>query len=138
MVALDTNILIDLWNDTAQGRKNALALGAMRAANIQFVICGAAYVELHAHPGITRPLLVAELARLGIRLDLTTPAPVWNEAARAHQDASQRRRRSGNLAPRRPLPDHLIGAHAQHTADALLTLNTGDFSDFPALTVLSA
>jgi predicted nucleic acid-binding protein len=138
IVALDTNILVDLWNDTAQGRKNAISLGALHLGNAQFVVCGAVYIELHAHPGMTTPLLVAELNRLGIRPDLAMPAPIWHEAARAHQDASQRRRASGNLLARRPLPDHLIGAHAQHSANALFTLNTADFSDFPALTVLPA
>ncbi|WP_407541173.1 type II toxin-antitoxin system VapC family toxin [Deinococcus radiomollis] len=138
IVALDTNILIDLWNHTAQGQKNAVTLHALHSRKVQLVICGAVYVELHAHPGLTRTLLLGELARLDIRPDLVTPSAVWNEAGRAHQDATARRRASGNALPRRPLPDHLIGAHAQHRSDALLTLNTTDFSDFPALTVLPA
>ncbi|WP_293915342.1 type II toxin-antitoxin system VapC family toxin [Deinococcus sp.] len=138
MVALDTNILIDLWNSTVQGRNNAATLNRLRLSSVQLIVCGVVYVELHAHPGMTRALLQAELGRLDIRIDAVTTAPIWDEAARAHQDASQRRRASGNPLPRRPLPDHLIGAHAQHRADALLTLNVADFGDFPALTVLPA
>ena len=138
IAALDSNILIDLWNSTAQGHKNAATLNRFRLGGVQLVVCGVVYVELHAHPGMNRTLLQAELARLDIRVDSVTTAAIWDEAARAHQDASQRRRASGNLLPRKPLPDHLIGAHAQHRADMLLTMNVADFGDFPALTVLPA
>lgn len=138
IVALDTNILIDLWNGTAQGQKNATTLNRLRLGRVQLIVCGAVYVELHAHPGMTRIVLQAELVKLDIRLDAVTTVLIWDEAARAHQDASQRRRASSHLLPRKPLPDHLIGAHAQHRAGRLLTMNVADFGDFPALTVLPA
>lgn len=63
---------------------------------------------------------------------------IWAEAGRAHAALAERRHAPLAALPRRPLADHLIGAHAQERADALLTRNTGDFSDFPALTVIPA
>lgn len=138
IVSLDTNVLIDLWNNTMQGQQNASTLNLLRLSGVELVVCGVVYVELHAHPSITKALLQAELRWLDIRVDSVTTALMWDEVARAHQDASQRRRKSGNLLFRRPLPDHLIGAYAQYRADALLTLNVADFSDFSALKVLPA
>ena len=63
---------------------------------------------------------------------------VWAEAGRANADYHARRRVGGFSKPRPVLPDFLVGAHALHRADSLYTENVGDFSDFPALTVIEA
>ena len=96
------------------------------------------YAELHAYPGMTHAALDAALASLDIRVDGDMGGAIWAEAGRAHAALAARRRSSITAVPRRPLADHLIGAHAQERADALLTRNARDFSDFPALTVIPA
>ncbi|MDP9766499.1 putative nucleic acid-binding protein [Deinococcus enclensis] len=44
---------------------------------------------------------------------------------------------AGASLPRRIIADFLIGAHAEAYADALMTLNPGDFStNFPSLPLI--
>lgn len=54
---------------------------------------------------------------------------------RANLDFHARRRAAGIAGVRSVLPDLLIGAHAQHHAGRLFTLNPLDFTDFPGLVV---
>jgi len=94
------------------------------------------YAELHARPG-TRATLDAFLRQTGVALDPDMTLEVWAEAGRANADFHGRRRTGGLAGVRPVLPDLLIGAHALHRADRLFTLNAPDFSDFPALTVVT-
>ena len=73
----------------------------------------------------------------GIRLDPVMSEEAWAEAGRANADYHARRRVGGERGVRPILPDLLIGAHALHRADRLFTLNPADFSDFPALKVVT-
>jgi predicted nucleic acid-binding protein len=137
-VALDTNILVDLWANTAQGQQNAKTLHRLQTSGHALCICGPVYAELHAIPGITKPELEAAVAAMRVTVDPVMSLPIWEEAGRAHAALCKRRRQARVPDARRPLADHLIGAHALHRAGALLTLNTGDFRDFAALTVIQA
>jgi len=142
-VALDTNILIDLWANTAQGVKNAATLNALTNAGDTLSICGAVRAELDAHPTMTGAQIDSTLTKMNIQVDWTMTKDIWTDVGRAHKAATARRQNTQAkqgiiVPPRRPLADHIIGAHAQHRADALLTLNVRDFSDFPALKVLPA
>jgi len=135
-VALDTNVLVDLWANTAQGRTNAATLHALQAGGHGLSISGVVYAELHGIPGISKVALDTALAGMGVTIDALTPLAVWDEAGRVHAAISQRRRKAKVVQARRPLADHLIGAHALVRADALLTSNPGDFTDFAALRII--
>lgn len=139
-VALDTNVLIDLWSASPQGQQNALTLNRLRQAGDTLLISGAVHAELQAHPVLTASQIDTLLAGMGIEVDWQMTEAVWRSVGQAHAAVSGRRRQSqptGQPVSRRPLADHLIGAHALHQAGALLTRNTGDFSDFSALQLLT-
>lgn len=138
VVALDTNILVDLWANTPQGQRNAHTLQRLHSSGRSLCICGTVYAELHAIPVITKAGLDAALTAMRITVDPLMPLAAWEEAGRVHTTLCQRRRQAGVTDARRPLADHLIGAHALHRAGILLTLNTSDFGDFAALTVIQA
>ena len=138
IVALDTNILVDVWANTVQGQRNAQTLHRFQRRGDGLVICGAVYAELCAYPGMTRGTLDVALAQVKIGVDPLASQAIWEDVGRVHAVISQRRRASGAGQARRPLADHIIGAHALQRADALLTRNAADFSDFPTLTVLQA
>ncbi|CAM3574784.1 type II toxin-antitoxin system VapC family toxin [Deinococcus frigens] len=108
------------------------------AADGVLVICGVVYAELLAGPERPKTELDAFLQAVGITLDPDMGEVVWAEAGRANADYHARRRAGGFPQPRPVLPDFLVGAHALHRADRLYTENVGDFSDFPALTVIEA
>ena len=60
---------------------------------------------------------------------------IWRDVARAYAAyAQRRRRRSGSTQAKRLLVDFLIGTHATHRADRLLTLDASRYmKDFPRL-----
>lgn len=138
-IALDTNVLIDLWDGTPQGQRNAVALGRLQQAGDTLLICGAVHAELQAHPTLKPAQIDVLLAQMNVGVDWLMPEAVWRSAGQAHAAITARRRRAGGGSPliRRPLADHLIGAHALHRADQLLTRNAGDFGDFPALELIT-
>ncbi|WP_216327801.1 type II toxin-antitoxin system VapC family toxin [Deinococcus aestuarii] len=137
-VALDTNILVDLWANTVQGQLNAQTLHRLQTVGHPLCICGAVYAELHAIPGISKADLDATLTAMRIAVDPVMSLPIWDEAGRVHAALCERRRLAKVSVSQRPLIDHLVGAHALHRTGALLTLNTNDFRDFAALTVIQA
>lgn len=55
----------------------------------------------------------------------------------AHAAYSARCQVSGGGLPRRILTDFLVGAQASTFGHALLTLNTGDYGDFPEVPLLT-
>ncbi len=143
-VALDTNILIDLWNGTPQGQQNAQALHQLRQAGDTLLICGAVHAELQAHPTFDSSQIDLLLSGMGVQVDWQMTEAIWRSAGQVHTAITGRRRQALTAAPssgltvsRRPLTDHLIGAHALHRADHLLTRNVRDFSDFAALELLT-
>ena len=135
-ISVDTNILIGILQGSAEGNADQLELHARQVAGDELLICGVVSVELAAHPGMTRAHINALIQSTGLRLDLTMPAAAWEAATDANHAFQQRRRTSGSSMSRRVPADFLIGAHALHRADALLTRNPGDFADFPGLALL--
>ncbi|WP_102125300.1 type II toxin-antitoxin system VapC family toxin [Deinococcus planocerae] len=101
------------------------------------MICGVVYAELHGRRHTTRAAIDTFLNGTGIRLDPQMSLDAWVEAGRANADYHARRRAGGAAGIRPVLPDFLIGAHAQHHAHRLFTLNPADFADFPQLRVLT-
>jgi predicted nucleic acid-binding protein len=134
--ALDTNVISELLDATSKAQAVAPRLAALRAQG-PLLICGVVYAELHARPNTPRSLIDSFLSVTGMTLDPEMSLAIWTEAGRANADHHARKRLNGERGVRPVLPDFLIGAHALDRADRLFTLNPADFSDFPALNVVT-
>ncbi|WP_407571605.1 type II toxin-antitoxin system VapC family toxin [Deinococcus altitudinis] len=134
--AIETNVLSVLLDGQAQGRDALVVLRYLEAQG-PLLICGVVYAELHGRQDTPPDLIERFLQGTGIELDSVSSRDIWEEAGRANASQHARRRRGGIPGVRPVLPDLLIGAHALHRADRLLTRNTGDFSDFPALELIT-
>ncbi|TSA80589.1 type II toxin-antitoxin system VapC family toxin [Deinococcus detaillensis] len=130
--ALDSNVLLSLWNAEPAAPKLAAALDRL-ATQGRLVVCGAVYAELSGF----YPDLDVLLRTYGVSADPQMPLIAWRRAGVAHTAYSARRRASGGGLPRRILTDFLVGAHASTFGHALLTLNTGDYGDFPEVPLLT-
>lgn len=120
--ALDTNILSAILSgQRVQEAVRPLLLEGRQQGRL--VISGTVYSELLAHPDLNKTLLDQLLELGGIRTDFEANAALWHAAGQAYSSYAKRRRTSGGGAPRRILPDFLIGAHAALHADALMTLD---------------
>jgi predicted nucleic acid-binding protein len=96
------------------------------------------YAELLAGPGASADHLRPFLASTGIGLDPQLDLSVWEAAGRAYGAYAQRRRDSGGGVPRRLLADFVVGAHADQTCAALVTLDPHHYRlGFPGLAVLT-
>ena len=70
----------------------------------------------------------------GVTIEFDLDEPAWRDVAHVYAAYAQRRRRSGSTQSKRLLVDFLIGAHAMHRADRLLTLDASRYvKDFPRL-----
>ena len=131
--AIDTNVVCALWWNPAveptagEALKKAATEGAL-------VICAVVYAELVAAPGATAALVDRFLADAAIELDPGFSRQILVHAAEAYRGYCRRRRKSGGGQSRRIIADFLIGAHAAHAADRLLTFNPKDYrTNFPRL-----
>lgn len=137
ITAIDTNVLVALWdrNDTL----NSAAQAALDAAFARgkLVISGAVFAELLAFPRRTETFLDEFLKDTGIAVDWTTNESVWRVAGKAFQRYANRRRKKPVGGPRRILADFLIGAHALEKDYCLLTLDDGIYrAAFPKLQIV--
>lgn len=130
--ALDTNVLLALWNNESTASRLGAALDQLKTQG-RVLICGAMYAEWYG----VRPDLEAVLETYGVSIDPQMSLLAWNRAGLAHSAYSKRRQASGGGKPRRILTDFLIGAHASTFGHALLTLNTDDYIDFPEMPLLT-
>jgi predicted nucleic acid-binding protein len=134
ITALDTNVLVALWD-----RDDALNSAALTALDGAFaegrlVISGAVFAELMAFPKRTEGFLNDFLSDTQIAVDWTTDESIWRTAGRAFRTYSDRRRKQRSGAPRRILADFFIGAHAFENGYNLMTLDDKLYrSAFPAL-----
>lgn len=134
-ISIDTNIIAGIFAATPEGQRDAVTLQQLQQGGDELTLCGVVYTELCASPGLTRPQVDAFLAATGIVLDPLMPPAAWADAADVNNAYHVRRRQGGAPGPKRVVPDFLIGAHALHRADRLMTRNSGDFNDFPTLTL---
>lgn len=134
--ALDTKVISDLLDRTPRAADVAQVLAALQAQG-PLVTSGVVYAELHARPNTPRSLIDSFLGATDITLDPSMSLAAWAEAGQANAALHARRRAGGQWGMRLVLPDALIGAHALHHADGLFTLNANDFSDFPALKIVT-
>lgn len=127
ITALDTNILVSLWNE--DDSLNLAAKTAMRAALElgSLIIAAPVFSELLASPSKDEAFLDEFLAATGISVDWKLDETIWRIAGRAFQAHAVRRRRHREHGPRRIVADFLIGAHALQNEFSLLTLDTQFF-----------
>ena len=135
--AIDTNVLVALWDrdDTL----NSTAQAALDAAFARgtLVISGAVFAELLAFPGRTESFLNQFLKDTGIAVDWSTDESLWRAAGKSFQKYANPRRKRRAGQPRRILADFLIGAHALEKGYSLLTLDEGIYrAAFPKLHIV--
>ena len=128
MIALDTNVLIDLLGDdpradAAEGCvRDALVLGPV-------VVCDVVVSEVTAGLGHGTEIMDV-IEEMGVRY-----VPVERRAAiragEMQRRFNQRRLKASSrqLAPR-TVPDFLVGAHALLQCDGLITRDAGFFRDY--------
>ncbi len=139
ITALDTNVLVALWDDD-----DALNSAALTALDNAFergglVISGVVFAELLAFPDRNQKFLDKFLADTQVTVDWTTTEVIWRTAGAAFKAYADRRRKQGAVGPRRILADFLIGAHAFENGYSLLTLDYRNYkAAFPKLTILRA
>jgi predicted nucleic acid-binding protein len=127
--ALDTNILSALWSSEPGSSQIARRLEQAYAEG-GLVISAPVYAELFAHPSATATFLDQFLANAGIAVDFDLGEAVWQTAAKAFAAYAERRRRAKVEHPKRLLVDFVIAAHALLSADCLMTLDSGRYSQY--------
>ena len=135
--AVDTNVIVALWDTEEQDHLTALALLDDAASRGGIVICGAVFGELLAGPGRNEEFINNFLEGAEISVDWSSNETIWRSAGFAFQKYAARRRRTRSGAPRRILTDFYIGAHAFENGYSLLTLDDGIYrAAFPKLKIL--
>lgn len=134
--AIDTNVIIALWDDDA-----ALSSAAETALEAAFhrgrlVVAAPVYAELIAAPDRTEAFVDLFLEQNGIAIDWNLNEPIWRLAGRAFQAYAERRRKQRDHGTRRVLADFVIGAHAHLGGCRLLSLDERLYrAAFPGLKV---
>lgn len=133
VIALDTNILVSLWNPENALNTRAEKLLEDFGQSADFIISAPVYAELSAVP--KRSLNLDDLLDdTAISVDWEISESAWRAGASAFQSYAQRRVASGSSAPRRILTDFIIGAHALTNGYSLLTLDQRHYrAAFPKL-----
>ncbi len=121
--AIDTNIIIALWDkDLAVSSAAEAALeAAFRRGTL--VVAAPVFAELMAAPGRSEDFLASFFTDTGIAIDWQLDEPIWRSAGRAFQSHAERRRKQREPGTRRILADFVIGAHAESRGYRLLTLD---------------
>lgn len=118
MIAVDTSVLIDIFNGSERAEVSADALRvALEAGPV--VVCDVVIAEL-CSAFVESNEVIETLERLGIQY-----SPIKLSAAVRAGEMQKRYRDRHGCYPR-VLPDFLVGAHALVQCDALLTYD-GDF-----------
>jgi predicted nucleic acid-binding protein len=132
--AIDTNVVIALWNnDDALNLKAQAALDGVFGGG-KLLVSGVVYAELLATPSRTEEFVDEFLQAAGIEIDWEINERLLRAAGLAFQGYAARRKKQKGTEPRRILADFLIGAHATVNGYRLLTLDAGLYrAAFPKL-----
>jgi predicted nucleic acid-binding protein len=129
MIAVDSNLLIDVIGDDAQA--GDAAVSALRAALSMGPVVACDVVVAEVVAGLGNGSVVIELLEeLGIDFQpLEQRSAV--RAGEMQRRYNERRRAAGETAPApRTVPDFLIGAHALLQCTGLITRDAGFFRDY--------
>jgi predicted nucleic acid-binding protein len=131
--AIDSNILSAFWSNEASAGDIEIFLGNAKQSGA-LLISGAVYAELLAYPGATESFLNDFCHQTGITIDFRFQDSIWIEAGKRYGRYANRRRKTSGEHPKRLLADFIVGSHAMHQADRLLTLDPKRYKqDFPEL-----
>jgi predicted nucleic acid-binding protein len=121
--AIDTNIIVALWDQDSSLKLAARAAleAAFRRGNL--IVAAPVFAELLAAPGRTESFVNAFFEDTGIAVDWELGEDVWRSGGKAFGGYSERRRNHRQFGSRRILADFLIGAHAFVHAYRLLTMD---------------
>lgn len=138
MTAVDTNVLVALWDKNDRFNMNAQKALDRALASGPLVIAAPVYAELLAKPTRTQRMLDEFFSDANIRVDWEISERVWRLAGVASQAYGIRRLASKDRESRRIVADFVIGAHALANGHSLLTLDRAFFErNFPGLRVMS-
>lgn len=133
-VALDTNVIVALWD--AADALHPVARRALEEVSSReaLAMCGVVYAELIGAPGRTEAFVDRFCEEVGIAVEWELQERIWRRAGAAFQEYARRRKKQSGAEPRRLLADFLIGAHALENGYKLLTLDGGMYRRaFPGL-----
>ncbi len=139
IIALDTNVIVALWNgDEVTSDFLSDVLDEANARGL-LVIAPAVYAELLANPRHDAALAAAFLGDTNIRVDWQIDEELWHAAGLAYREYGARRRsQRGDPGPRRILTDFIIGAHASRRASELMTFDEHIYRQaFPSLKIVT-
>jgi predicted nucleic acid-binding protein len=136
--ALDTNVIVALWDADEAWHVAARQRLDKSASEGRLVICGAVHAELMAAPERSEAFVDRFCEEAGIVVEWELGEKVWRAAGAAFQNYAGRRRRQKDTQPRRILADFLIGAHALANGYKLLTLDGRLYqAAFPGLKIVT-
>ena len=128
MKLIDTNILVFAWDENHPLYKRALELLASAIADEGAGVSAITLAELSSFAG--RSNVAAELLAMRVSL-LDIPAAAGERCGQAYQTyLAARKLQSGKAAPRTPLPDFFIGAHAEVCGMELVTNDPARFRTY--------
>jgi predicted nucleic acid-binding protein len=134
--AIDTNVIIALWDAEDSLHRTARAALDKAFNEGTLVISGAAYAELMAGPGRTEAFVDRFCEETGIAVEWEIGERAWRAAGTAFQGYAGRRRKQKGVGARRILADFVIGAHALVNGYKLLTLDARIYqASFPKLAI---
>ena len=128
MIAVDTNILIDLLGDDPRADAAEAALRQALTAG-PVVACDVVIAEVTAGLGHGADVMDA-LEDMGLSF-APTESRAAVRAGEMQRKYKQRRLESGNTSPTpRAIPDFLVGAHALLQCEGLITRDQGFYRDY--------
>jgi predicted nucleic acid-binding protein len=130
MKLLDTNVLVYARNPKSPWHQWAVQEIASLVNSEGAAFSAASLAELCGEDGITAADVPGEISNFGVDLlDIPSAAAVrCGEAYRSYRH--QRKQQSGKEAPKMPLPDFFIGAHAELLGLDLVTNDPGRYKTY--------